>query len=172
MTAPHPIAVAALSVLAVLALSACSGSPDPDPTSTPTASSEEAGLTGTLEYETGSVPPPYHYSLTLEVTEEQFTLVWSGYDEEVGRTTGTPLDLEAARDLLAGSGLLEGDDDTDGCVGGAQARLDLVVDGDEVQTRGGSCGGQGGAGEVADAIRAIAGDAVVDDAIAEVEDAG
>ena len=79
-------------------------------------------------------------------------------DDEVGRTTGTPVDLDAASEILDGSGLLEGDDDTGGCTGGAQAEVDLVVDGDKVRTSGGSCGGEGGAGDVADAIRAIAGE--------------
>lgn len=168
MSARHPLRTAALlSTLAVtcgVALAGCSGSSAPDPGS--------SGMTGTLRYEKGSVPPPYHYELTLELTADEFTLVWSGYGDEVGRTTGTPVDLGAAREILDGSGLLEGDDDTDGCTGGAQAEVDLVVDGDEVRTTGGTCGGEGGAGDVADAIRAVAGDDVVDDAIDEVESAG
>lgn len=153
---------AALAGVVVLALSACSASPDPD----------EPGMTGTLRYETGSVPPPYHYELTLELTAEEFTLVWSGYDDEVGRTTGTPVDLDAAREILDASGLLEGDDDSGGCTGGAQAQVDLVVDGHEVRSSGGTCGGEGGAGDVADAIRALAGDDVVDAALNDVESAG
>lgn len=167
MPAHHPLRTSALvSMLAVtcgVVLSGCSGSSDPEPGS--------SAMTGTLRYETGSVPPPYHYELTLELADDEFTLVWSGYDDEVGRTTGTPVDLDSAREILDGSGLLEGDDDTGDCTGGAQAEVDLVVDDDDVRTSGGTCGGEGGAGDVADAIRAVAGDDVVDDAIDEVESA-
>lgn len=174
-----PLRACALLLAAGLALSACSSSaPSPGPwtgaaddetTEPPTA---DAALTGALEYQTGSVPPPYHYELTLELTAEEYTLSWAGYDDEVGRTAGTPLDPDAALEILDASGLLEGDDENTGCDGGSQAQVDVEVDGERIRAEGGTCGGDGSADDVEEAIVAIVGEDVVTAAVDEVAAAG
>lgn len=185
MTARIPLRASPLVVAALLTLSACTSSaPSPDTwtwgsTDGPADPGEETvtsttggqvDLTGTLRYQLGSVPPPYHYELTLELTDDEYTFSWSGYGDEVGRSTGTPLDPDGALEILDGSGLLEGDDDTDGCGGGPQAQIDVVVDGRDVQTRGGTCGGEGAADDVEEAIVAIVGSDAVAAAVQEVEE--
>ena len=174
-----PLRACALVLAAGLALSACSSSaPTPEPW-TGTADDEtkepptaDAAFTGTLEFQTGSVPPPYHYELTLELTADEYTFSWSGYDDEVGRATGAPLDPDAALEILDASGLLEGDDDDTDCVGGPQAQLDVEVDGEDIRTEGATCGDDGSAREVKEAIVAIVGEDVVTAAIDEVAAAG
>ncbi|ACZ21173.1 hypothetical protein Sked_12310 [Sanguibacter keddieii DSM 10542] len=185
MTARLSLRTCAVVAAAVVTLSACTSSaPSPetwtwDSVDDPTGPSEDtvtspAGgpvdLTGTLRYQLGSVPPPYHYELTLDLTADEYTFSWSGYGDEVGRTTGTPLDHEGALEILDASGLLEGDDDTAGCGGGAQAQIDVEVDGKAVQTRGGTCGGEGAADDVEEAIVAVVGADTVAAAVQEVEE--
>lgn len=126
-------------------------------------------MTGTLTYSNGSVPPPWHHRLELEVTEEEFTLTWSGYDDEVGRATGVPLDLPGAQEILDSAGVLTGECEDDGRVGGPSADVDLTVDGTTIQSDVVACDGGGGAKDVLAAIMAIAGSDVVAGAVDDVE---
>ena len=185
MTARLPLRAAPLVVAALLTLSACTssapspdtwtwgsadGPADPGEETVTSTTGGQVDLTGTLRYQLGSVPPPHHYELTLDLTADEYTLSWSGYGDEVGRSTGTPLDLAGALQVLDASGLLEGDDDTAGCGGGPQAQVDVLVDGKAVQTRGGTCGGEGAADDVEEAIVAIVGADAVAAAVQEVEE--
>lgn len=126
-------------------------------------------MTGTLTYANGSVPPPWHHQLELEITGDDFTLTWSGYDDEIGRVTGTPLDLPRAQAILDEAGVLTGDCSDDGSVGGSYAQVDLVVDGTTIQSAFTACESGGGAEDVLAAIQAIAGVDVVSQAVDDVE---
>ena len=185
MTARLPLRACPLVVAALLTLSACTssapspdtwtwgsadGPADPGEETVTSTTGGQVDLTGTLRYQLGSVPPPHHYELTLDLTADEYTLSWSGYGDEVGRSTGTPLDLAGALQVLDASGLLEGDDDTAGCGGGPQAQVDVLVDGKAVQTRGGTCGGEGAADDVEEAIVAVVGADAVAAAVQEVEE--
>lgn len=174
MTAPR-LTFALLSLTAcLLATTACTSASPADlasKVSTGVGSSDapDASMTGTLTYANGSVPPPGHHRLDLEITGDEFTLTWSGYDDEVGRTTGVPLDLPGAQEILDNAGVLTGECEDDGRVGGPSADVDLTVDGTTIQSDVVACEGGGGAGDVLAAIQAIAGADVVSGALADVE---
>ncbi|SDD07124.1 hypothetical protein SAMN05216410_2755 [Sanguibacter gelidistatuariae] len=171
-TSRLPLA-AVIAATCLLVTTACTAAPAPSPTPSPTPSESSSAttgtMTGTLTFANGSLPPPGHYELDLEVTADEFTLTWYGYDDEVGHVSGVPIDLPGALTILDESGLLAGDDDTGGCDGGASARLDLEVDGQRIRSEAGTCGGEGGAGDVRAAIEAIAGADAVSGAVEDVK---
>ena len=165
MTTPRlPFAVVAAACL-VLATACAPATPSPE------ESEAASAMTGTLTFSNGSLPPPGHYELELELTAETYTLTWSGYDDEVGSATGVPIDVPGAVAILDEAGLLAGDDDTGDCVGGSTADIDIEVDEERISSSAGTCGGEGGAGDVRDAIEAVTGADAVSDAVAQVKKA-
>jgi hypothetical protein len=118
-----------LVLLLVVAGCAHRGAPPADHQAMP------ADFAGTLAYENGSVPPPYHYRWTVTFDDSTATVEWRpGYEEatqpwrETADITGDQrTDLyEQLRDL----GVFDMPDATDdGMVGGPGGHLEVTADG-------------------------------------------
>jgi hypothetical protein len=89
---------------------------------------------GTLTYRNGTVPPPYHYEWTLEVTGTDAVIRWRpGYDDSVEPwVTTVPLGAAGREKLYAGlrnaGAFSDFDDETDeGLAGGSTGRIMFTV---------------------------------------------
>jgi hypothetical protein len=141
-----------LLVLAVLlTLSACVSRTEPP----------EEAFAGTIEYERGSVPPPYHYAWRLDVDTTTATLAWTpGYDDVDPWTATvdiTEQDRERLYERLDTAGVLGFEDNPDeGLAGGSTGRV--TTQDTDTGTLGSSRAGQ----DLLDEVREAAEDLVPD----------
>jgi hypothetical protein len=148
----------------LLTLTACGSSSD-DVNNT---GSGEIG--GTLHFQNGSLPPPYHHEIDLTFDADSFTLTWGSYGGEIGSVDGVPLELAAASDRIA---KMKGNFSTGDCPGARRASVDVVVDGETVKGDADTCDNDGTrqVDAIYAVIEAIVGAEQLNAAIQEVSDA-
>jgi hypothetical protein len=133
---------------------------------------------GTVAYENGSVPPPYHYRWTVTFDDSSATIEWRpGYDDdgEAWRETADITGDQRTRlyERLADLGVFDMPDATDdGMVGGPGGHLELTARGRTYDP--GSLGGSEDSAQllrsVADAVRELVPDDVWDGMKAKQDD--
>jgi hypothetical protein len=136
-----------VTVLAVASLVAgCARTAPGSPSATPFAGPADtmpADFTATIEYDNGSVPPPYHYEWRLRVTESAAELTWRpGYEfeKDLPRWVETvPVDQagrERLYDRLRSAGALDSapPDDEPAGGGGSSGSVEVAAGGQTYDT--------------------------------------
>ena len=165
-------AVTLVLLLVVVAGCAHRGNPTPADQAMPD------DFAGTVAYENGSVPPPYHYRWTVTFDDDSATVEWRpGYDDDTapwGETVDITDDQRA--DLyarLADLGVFDMADATDdGMVGGPGGRVEVTARGRTYDpgSLGGSEESAGLLTDVADAVEQLVPAGVWDDLKAKQDD--
>ncbi len=123
-----------IAALTTTLLTAACSSDASDPGAT-SKGSLPSDATVTYSFHDSSVPPPYHRSYTLTVTQEESRIVVDSYGDVLAdeTTTTSPQvwqQLSADYPQVAG---LSADNPTDGCVGGTSFDLDVMDPGATLQ---------------------------------------